>query len=445
VTNADTAGLLEDLEKRHAFVKTGTTAYSMETRDTKLLQIPVTAQEAAKRLSQVREQTRARYCVSRAELAEREAEAIEEETHETPPPEALPPEPELIPIDMQEPEPLLEEVPEPELQRPEPPARKEPIQPPEPEQIPVSMDTMNTLYAQLKAKEIDPDTTILASLGEHYVFTIRQWMRLFAWKSYPKATAHFKTLVDTKLIVRKDREGRGGSLVTGDWFFLLTKGANELARRKQPSPPFKLEPNEAAKASGDTLFHTFLVNEVLIHLRLLERQYPDIVTIESIDHERSMRRAYLQALGSDTKLYPDGFLRLLVPTPNGLKRKYTFLELQHTTQKDKHNWQTKVRKYLDLFARTETLATHFHTRTPRVLVLTMDEEYVSYHTQWTEEVLAERGEKGRGYGSRFMIGSYDSGISDMSTAPLQFFCAPRFSIPFTDTLYPVFAPPETTP
>ncbi len=40
---------------------------------------------------------------------------------------------------------------------------------------------MNTLYAHLKAREIDPDTTILASLGEHYVLTIKQWMKLFAW------------------------------------------------------------------------------------------------------------------------------------------------------------------------------------------------------------------------------------------------------------------------
>ncbi len=445
LSNADIAGLLESLEKRHAFVKTGSTAYAMETRDTELLQTPVTAQEAAKRLRQVREQTRARYCVSRAELAEREAEAIEEETHETPPPEALQPEPELLPMDMQEPEPILEEVPEPEIRRPELPARKEQKQPPEQEQIPASMDTINTLYAQFKTRNIDPDTTILAALGEHYVLTIRQWMRLFTWKAYPKATAHFKTLVDTKLIVRKDREGRGGTLVSGDWFFLLTKGANELVRRKQASPPFKLEPNEAAKASGDALFHTFLVNEVLIHLRLLERTHPDILTIEGIDHERSMRRNYIAALGSDTKLYPDGFLRLLVPTPNGLKRKYTFLELQHTTQKDKHNWQSKVRKYLDLFARTETLEKYFHTRTPRVLVLTMDEEYVSYHTKWTEEVLAERGEKGRAYGNRFLIGSYDTGISDMSVEPLQFFCTPRFYQPFTDTPYPVFAPPEQTP
>jgi hypothetical protein len=328
LSNADIAGLLEHLEKRQTFIKTGSTAYAMETRDTRLLQAPTTAQEAAQRLRKVREQTRARYCVSRAELTEREAE----ETRETPVEEPQP-EPEPVQIETPEPE-LIEVIFEPEQQQPEPPARKEPKQPPpEQEQIPASMDAMNTLYAQLRAKEIDPDTTILAALGEHYVLTIKQWMRLFAWKAYPKATAHFKTLREQGYIFHKDREGRGGSLVSGDWFFLLTKGANELVRRKQTTPLFKLEPNEAEKASGDTLFHTYLVNEVLIHLRLLEREHPDIVTITGIDHERSIRRTYLAALGSDTKLYPDGFLRLLVPTPNGLKRRYTFLELQHTTQR----------------------------------------------------------------------------------------------------------------
>ncbi len=133
--------------------------------------------------------------------------------------------------------------------------------------------------------------------------------------SYPRATQYFKELKDNDMIYRKDREGRGGTLVEGDWFFLLTKGANELLRRRQDSPLFRLEPNEAERASGDTLVHTYLVNEILIHLRLLERSHPEIVKIEQIDHERSMRRYYLAAL-ADSKLYPDGFVRLLGTSEN---------------------------------------------------------------------------------------------------------------------------------
>jgi hypothetical protein len=180
--------------------------------------------------------------------------------------------------------------------------------------------------------------------------------------------------------------------------------------------------------------HDYLVNEVLIHLRLLERYHPELVKIEGIDHERSMRRQYLAALGNDTKLYPDGFLRLLVPTANGLKRRYLFLELQHTTQKDKHNWQTKVRKYRDLFTRTDTLERYFSTRAPQVLVLTMDEAYVDYHKIWTEEVLAEAGGRGRGYSNRFLIGAYDPSIADMTTSPVDFFCSPTFTSLFKKRL-----------
>src|SRR5205807_9044610 len=108
-----------------------------------------------------------------------------------------------------------------------------------------SMDSLNMLSTQMRAKQIDPDTTILASLGEHYVMTIKQWMRLFEWGSYPRATQYFKELRENDWIYRQDREGRGGTLVEGDWFFLLTKGANELVKRKQPTPLFTLEPNEA--------------------------------------------------------------------------------------------------------------------------------------------------------------------------------------------------------
>src|SRR5207248_975929 len=136
------------------------------------------------------------------------------------------------------------------------------------------------------------------------------------------------------------------------------------------------------------------------------------------------------------KLYPNGFLRLLVPSPNGLKKRYLFLEVQHTTQKDEANWKNKCRKYLALLDHPATLEKFFNTRTPRVLVLVMDEEYIATHKQWTEEVLQEAGERGRTYSNRFLIGSYDPGISDMSVTPQQFFCTSRFFTPFAETPRP---------
>ncbi len=126
-------------------------------------------------------------------------------------------------------------------------------------------------------------------------------------------------------------------------------------------------------------------------------------------------------------VYLDGFLWLLVLTPNGLKRRHMFLELQHTTQKDKHNWQTKVRKYKDLFDRGDNLVQFFSTRTSQVLVVTMDTQYVASHKQWTEEVLRREGDRGRAYGDRFHIGSYVNTVSET-----EFFLTPRFAIPFQD-------------
>lgn len=407
-TPAQIAQMLNSLPERAAFVRSGEDIATIFTDDT-LSVVPTPLFQ--KRLDCILAQTHKKYCKPRAvaeqETSQHEAwiDQIEEEQEHKE--EEVSPQPQLAP--------------------------KNQI----PVQIPASIDTMNILYAQMRGREIDTDTTILASLGEHYVLTIRQWMRLFEWGSYPRATQYFKELRENGWIYRKDREGRGGKLVEGDWFFLLTKGANELTKRKQPAPLFTLEPNEAERASGDTLVHTSLVNEILIHLRLLERSHANLLKIDQIDHERSMRRTYLAAL-SDSKLYPDGFLRLLVPTQNGLKRRYTFLELQHTTQRDEANWKSKCRKYLALFERADMLERVFSSRTPNVLVITLDSAYALHCKKWTEEVLAERGERGRAYTNRFTIGAYDTGISDMSIEPLQFFCMQHFYTPFRDSPHALF-------
>ena len=403
---AEIAQMLTSLPLRAAFVKSGEDVATIFTEDTPEM---VSALIFEKRRGSIKERTHKRYCKPKSEGEQEIKERVKG-------------------IDQTEPEQEYTEEEPPVQQVPEGQTTA---------QIPVSSDTMNALYTQMKAKMIDPDTTILAALGEHYVMTIKQWMRLFEWGSYPRATQYFKELREEGLIYRKDREGRGGKLIEGDWFFLLTKGANELMKRKQPAPLFRMEPNEAERASGDTLFHTALVNELLIHLRLLERQQPETLRIEQIDHERSMRRTYLTAL-ADAKLYPDGFLRLLVPTPNGLKRRYTFLELQSTTQRDEANWKAKCRKYLALFEQEAVLEKFFSTKTPQVLAITMDTEYVLPHKKWTEEVLQESGNRGREYSSRFIIGAYDTGISDMSVEPLQFFSTSRFYTPFHDAPRSVF-------
>ncbi len=77
ISNTDIASMLEDLEKREAFIKTGSQAFSIKTRDTKLCYSP-TATNARARHSQIQRQTRERFCIPRLELERRELEPEEE-------------------------------------------------------------------------------------------------------------------------------------------------------------------------------------------------------------------------------------------------------------------------------------------------------------------------------------------------------------------------------
>ena len=399
-STSDISHQLQRLAHRQAYVKIGMDVFTMRTNETP---VHVPRHEEQRRREQITEQTREKYC--------RPAYAVEQEirarVYSYPEEEEQPEDQDTTVINTEQEEQATkwtpfedEEIPVQQV-RPEPEAEQLQAEP-----LHTSKDRLNVLYTQLKAKDIDTETAILASLGEQYVMTIAQWMRLFSWGSYPRATKYFKDLREQGYIVRKDREGRGGTLVTGDWFFLSTKGANELIKRKQAEPTFRLEPNEIEKASGDTLLHTYLVNEILISIRLLERSQPQTVTIEQLDHERSIRRTYQSVLGADAKFYPDGYLRLLVPTQNGLKRQYMFLELQQTTQKNKASWQATVKKYLELFSKTATLEKFFHSKTPHVLVITMDADDKAQYEQWTDDALAAAGDKGKAYSNRFTIGTY---------------------------------------
>src|SRR5260370_40361921 len=110
--------------------------------------------------------------------------------------------------------------------------------------------------------------------------------------------------------------------------------------------------------------------------------------------------------------------------------------MQHKRREEGANWNTKWRKFLALFGRADILEQFFSTRTPRVLVITMDKEYVFYHKQCAEEVLPEAADRGRAYSNRFLLGAYDTGISDMTLPPEQFFCTPRFYTPYRDVAHP---------
>src|SRR5947207_10825607 len=65
---------------------------------------------------------------------------------------------------------------------------------------------------------------------------------------------------------------------------------------------------------------------------------------------RSTLFPYTTLFRSNTfELYMDGFVRPLVYLGKKWRDMPFFLELEHTSARDKNNWQTKVRRYLHLF------------------------------------------------------------------------------------------------
>src|SRR2546421_9504863 len=153
-----------------------------------------------RRIERIREHTREKYCTPRLEV-EREIQArlVAKEAEKADAGDAT------GSVAGAEPEPL--EAPEPETQTPEPTAQQEPEEQ-TPKPLPASMDTMNVLSAHLRAKEIDPDTTILAALGEHYVMTLNNGCGCLPGKPTPRQQRILKRFVNkASFFIKTERAG----------------------------------------------------------------------------------------------------------------------------------------------------------------------------------------------------------------------------------------------
>jgi hypothetical protein len=138
-----------------------------------------------------------------------------------------------------------------------------------------------------------------------------------------------------------------------------------------------------------------------------------------------MRKKY----GNSFALHSDGFVRPLVHLGKRWVSMPFFLELEHTSARDKKNWQDKVRHFLNLF---ETkLQTYFETSAVFVLVLITDPDYALHLLHWTEEILTDL--QKLEYRTWFCIGS-----ADFTLSPAEFFCLPRFYKPFEQAPREVF-------
>ena len=252
------------------------------------------------------------------------------------------------------------------------------------------------------------------TLGDLYCLTIKQMMRLWGWLDYSKATIAFKKAVNTGFIYRVHRHGLGKETIAGDVYFLLGEGAKRLSSADL-APTFSFDLNKAKQLRPGGLEHTLLVNETIIKLKHFADLAPGRFRLEEITHERSMRNEYRDAF----KLYPDGFVEFLIKQSNKWNKRCFFLELEHTSARDKEKWIAKVRSYINLFE--YKLGTYFQTDRTFVLVLVTDPEYVRHLKNLTETTLEEMGTEALAYRNWFCFGSFEQELS-----PLNFFAQSRF-------------------
>ncbi len=273
---------------------------------------------------------------------------------------------------------------------------------------------MNILHPP---NDLDREGQILVTLGDLYCLTIKQMMLLWDWKDYSKATIAFKNAVNKNLIYRIRRHGLGKEVMPGDVYFLLSEGARHL-QLLDLHPTFSLDLNKAKLLRPGGLEHTLLVNETIIKLKLFADMAPSRLRLEDITHERSMRNEYKDAF----KLYPDGFVEFLIKQGNTWNKRCFFLELEHTSARDKEKWIVKVRSYINLFE--YKLGTYFSTDRTFVLVLVTDAEYVRHLKNLTETTLEEMGNEALAYRNWFCFGHFDQELPT-----INFFAQPRFFNP----------------
>jgi hypothetical protein len=266
--------------------------------------------------------------------------------------------------------------------------------------------------------DLDREGQILITLGDLYGLTIKQMMRLWGWQDYPKATMAFKKAVNAGLIYRVRRHGLGKETIPGDVYFLLSEGARHL-QLLDLHPAFCFDLNKAKLLRPGGLEHTLLVNETIIKLKQFADAAPSRLRLEDVTHERSMRNVYREAF----KLYPDGFIEFFIKQGNKWNKRCLFLELEHTSARDKEKWIAKIRNYINLFE--NKLVTYFGIDRTFVLVFVTDAEYVRHLKNLTETTLEEMGTEALAYRNWFCFGSFEQDLS-----PLNFFAQPRFFNPF---------------
>lgn len=234
------------------------------------------------------------------------------------------------------------------------------------------------------------EDTILRALHRYHYLTSEQLTRLlYRAGSLNLARERFRLLVERGLVQkiflpRREQRGSAPSLYT-----LARAGLSHLAAQGH-AVSHRARPSEERARSYLFLAHTLAVNDFLIAVELLCREYP-YFTLSTMLHERHFlreagaERVYVQVDGKRVAVIPDGWVDLRIA---GREQRCFLLELDRGTEEQK-KWRLKVRALLAYAA--GPYAKRFGTTSLTILVVTTTgDERLRNLMQWTKEEIAAR-------------------------------------------------------
>lgn len=172
--------------------------------------------------------------------------------------------------------------------------------------------------------------------------------------------------------------------------------------------------------------HTMAVNDFLISLFCLTRDYKDTFRIDEQIHELEMRTHFT---GSGIERIADGFIKNFVTSTHGRYYQPIILELERTTAQDKHGWIQKVRHYT---AMTEQrVKDYFQVKTLQYAVVALNEHDRDNLVTWTEDELKHSHTEH--FEDVFMFTAWDNALS-----PLEQICGNRWKKANSKGYYPLY-------
>jgi hypothetical protein len=269
------------------------------------------------------------------------------------------------------------------------------------------------------------ELAVLVALKEHHYLTVDQVLLATGRSSLRAAQQRLKELADAGFVAKHDRRSSDvRKPLRAAWSLTGRSKAYLEGAEMVVLPPRRPRPY--------TLDHVLAINDVLIRARVLATEYPTLVELLDLHHDRDLR-----TWTPPLSVVPDGFVHFAVATAAGRHSFPILLEVDLGTM-DRRRWQDKVARYLRLF--DGEFQRVFGTDAATVAVVAADDPpRVADLKRWTEQELTRR--DATDSGELFYFTLLADGLS-----PAELFCAPRCLVAFTDHREPLLpvSPAGTT-